>query len=220
MQLRLKESRTTRDLDLTMKETQAGFLDMLRAAAEVDLRDFFTFQISAPIKDLNAAPYGGARYHVEARLDGRTFEKFHLDVGIGDVWIEPLEKLEANDWFEFAGLSSPAFLTISSEQQFAEKVHAYSLPRGDGRLNSRVKDLVDLVLLIDSDTLDAKRITPALAATFNRRDTHKLPNELLPPPTAWKNPFAAMAAECSIDTDMNAAFEKVFAYFSKLKKLK
>ena len=27
--------------------------------------------------DLDAAPYGGARYPVESRLDGRAFVKFH-----------------------------------------------------------------------------------------------------------------------------------------------
>jgi hypothetical protein len=37
---------------------------------------------------------------------------------------------------------------ISQEQQFAEKVHAYTLPRKTP--NSRVKDLVDILLLIEN----------------------------------------------------------------------
>ncbi len=44
---------------------------------------------------LEAAPYGGARFPVEARLDGRIFVGFHLDVGIGDAVMEPLEVIEA-----------------------------------------------------------------------------------------------------------------------------
>ena len=38
--------------------------------------------------DLDGAPYGGARYPVESIMGGRTFVKFHLDVGIGDVVLD------------------------------------------------------------------------------------------------------------------------------------
>ena len=41
---------------------------------------------------------------------------------------------------------------IGREQQFAEKLHAYTLPRNSA--NSRVKDLVDMALLIGSGGLD------------------------------------------------------------------
>jgi len=41
---------------------------------------------------------------------------------------------------------------IAREQQFAEKIHAYTLPRS--ATNSRVKDLVDMALLISDSTLD------------------------------------------------------------------
>jgi hypothetical protein len=43
---------------------------------------------------------------------------------------------------------------IAREQQFAEKIHAYTLPRNAA--NSRVKDLVDLALLIGSGGLDKR----------------------------------------------------------------
>jgi hypothetical protein len=49
---------------------------------------------------------------------------------------------------------------IAREQQFAEKIHAYTLPRNAA--NSRVKDLVDLALLIGSGGLDKQRIMEAL----------------------------------------------------------
>jgi hypothetical protein len=47
----------------------------------------------------------------------------------------------------FADIASLKIPVISVEQHFAEKIHAYTLPRVSG-FNSRVKDLVDLVLLI------------------------------------------------------------------------
>ena len=50
-------------------------------------------------------------------------------------------------------LPATGFLAVSPEEQFAEKLHAYTLPRV-GRENTRVKDLVDLVLLIERTKLD------------------------------------------------------------------
>ena len=96
--------------------------------------------------DLDAAPYGGSRFPVEAQMAGRRFANFHLDVSAGDVLREPFEILEGNDWLGFAGIPKAKLPAISREEQFAEKLHAYTLPR-TGRPNSRVKDLVDMVLL-------------------------------------------------------------------------
>ncbi len=53
-------------------------------------------------------------------MAGRTFAKFHVDVGIGDESIEPTERMEGEGWFDFAGLPRPEFRMISREQQFAE----------------------------------------------------------------------------------------------------
>ena len=57
----------------------------VREAAETDSQDHFTFLIGEAVQDLDAAPYGGARFPVEARFAGHTFARFHLDVGTGDV---------------------------------------------------------------------------------------------------------------------------------------
>ena len=96
---------------------------------------------------------------------------------------------------------------IAREQQFAEKIHAYALPRNAA--NSRVKDLVDLALLIGSGGLDKQRIMEALRLTFERRGTHNLPASLVPPPADWQMPFHALAEECGLPTDVAAVFAGV-----------
>ena len=77
--------------------------EMLQAMAGVSLDDWFEYTIGPPVMDLTAAPYGGARYSVEARMDGRTFARFHLDVGIGDVAMQPLEMSSAATGFGSQG---------------------------------------------------------------------------------------------------------------------
>ena len=78
--------------------------------------------------DLDATPYGGARYPVEARLDNRTFVTFHLDVGIGDAVAVVPEWLTGKDLLGFTGIPSLRVAALAREQQSAEKLHAYTLP--------------------------------------------------------------------------------------------
>jgi hypothetical protein len=53
-------------------------------------------------------------------MDGRTFSRFHLDVGIGDVLIQPLQTIQGQDWLGFAGIPAAEMRVISKEQQVAE----------------------------------------------------------------------------------------------------
>jgi Nucleotidyl transferase AbiEii toxin, Type IV TA system len=214
LELRFKAARSTVDIDLTVQRVAASaggdqnqiVREMLQSAADISLGDWFEFAVGPAAMDLTAAPYGGARYPVEARMDERIFARFHLDAGVGDVVMRPLETIVCQDWLGFAGIESSRVLMIAREQQLAEKIHAYTLPRN--AVNSRVKDLVDLALLIGSRELDKRRILEALRLTFERRGTHDLAS-LVPPPADWQIPFQALAEECGIPTDIAAVFARV-----------
>jgi nucleotidyltransferase AbiEii toxin of type IV toxin-antitoxin system len=215
LELRFKAARSTVDIDLTVQRVAASasgdqnqiVREMLQSAADVSLGDWFEFAVGPASMDLTAARYGGARYPVEARMDERIFARFHLDAGVGDVVMRPVETIVCRDWLGFAGIESSRVLMIAREQQFAEKIHAYTLPRNAA--NSRVKDLVDLALLIGSGGLDEQRITEALRLTFERRGTHDLPASLVPPRADWQIPFQALAEECGLPTDVAAVFAGV-----------
>ena len=220
LELRFKAARATGDIDLTVQNvpgvkaaTNEALRAMLQTAADAPFRDWFRFVIGPPIMDLTAAPYGGARFPVEARMDDRTFARFHLDAGVGDVIVEPLETIACQDWLGFAGIESPRVVMITREQQFAEKIHAYTLPRNAA--NSRVKDLVDLALLIGSGGLDKPRILHALRLTIERRATHDLAS-LVPPPADWQVPFQALAEECGLPTNVVAVFAGVQAFVEEV----
>jgi hypothetical protein len=42
--------------------------------------------------------------------------------------IHPVERIETRDWLAFAGIEGSQVQLIAREQQFAEKIHAYTLP--------------------------------------------------------------------------------------------
>ena len=109
MELRIQAARTTRDIDLAIRQLpggarewdEAAIRNLLENAAGFDLGDSFEFIIGEPTMDLDAAPYGGSRYPVDAQMAGRRFAQFHLDVSAGDVLREPYEILEGRDWLGF-----------------------------------------------------------------------------------------------------------------------
>jgi hypothetical protein len=224
MELRFRpQARTTKDVDLSVDlapqvlpvDFSGSFRDRIQEAVDVDLGDYLTYRIGAPRQELTNAPRGGARYPCEAVLVGKTYAKFHIDVGCGDALIGEPERILGDDLLSFAGIPPASVLAISKPQQFAEKVHAYTFP-WSGRLNTRTKDLVDLVLLIERGLPDAAAIRSALRATFSARGTHPLPASLDPPPAAWAVDFPAMAAEAGLSTgDYLGAFTILRAFWTE-----
>lgn len=220
MELRYRpKARTTRDVDLTAASS-SGLTEMrelLQEAAALDLGDHLEFRIGRARRELPGAPEGGARFPVEALLAGKIFGRFHVDVGIGDhVGGEP-EVLMGEDLLGFAGVEPARALAIPRAQQFAEKLHAYTYA-WDDRENTRVKDIVDLVLLIERGELDPDDVAVAVRETFTRRDAHPVPSELSTPPASWASEFPALAEQAGLSTpDLHAAFEVVATYFSRLR---
>jgi hypothetical protein len=224
MELQLRIARTTVDIDLTLPAgsnlssedapASATVREMLQDAAGIDLGDWFVYTVRAPIMDLDAAPYGGARYPIECRMDGRIFARFHLDVGLGDVVIQPLQKIQGQDWLGFAGIPAAAMRLISKEQQIAEKLHAYTLPRSAP--NSRVKDLVDLLLLVRKGDMRHAQLAEAIRMTFGHRKTHSVPTTLNPPPESWETQFTELAVECGLSSRLAESFTEVRSFFDPL----
>jgi predicted nucleotidyltransferase component of viral defense system len=222
-ELRLRgHARSTKDIDLSIpREITASIgistldstlRDLLQQAARIDLGDWFRFRVGEPMMDLGGPPEGGTRFPVAALLD-RPFIEFHIDVGLGDLFSPPAEVLRGNDLLSFAGIAPPRVKVLRKEQQFAEKVHAYTYPRQ----NSRIKDLVDLVLFIEMEKLKPRVTVRCLRETFAHRATHPLPVELMPPPEGWRSGYAELAIECGLRTDtLDKAFETVSRYWAQL----
>jgi len=221
MELRTHSARTTKDIDLTLHDGTRLSKDpaergeqiraMLQEAAAIRLDDYFEFLVAEAREELDGAPEGGSRYPVEARMDGREFARFHVDIGIGDEVLEPLDIVTGEDWLAFGGIKAPSFPIISGEQQFAEKLHAYTLPRGE-RINTRTKDLIDMVLLILGEKLDKRKVSEAVRATFARRATHEFPRELAEPPKEWEPVFDGLAKECGLAMNVRQGFEVVYEF--------
>lgn len=190
LQFRLGErARTTQDMDLSLRETFSGegVHDMLVAAAFVDLGDWFLFEVARP------ADPAELRFPVQSLLDGRLFESFHIDVGLGDPITEPADILITPSLLAFAGFAPVVVPAYPLAQQIAEKVHALTRLYASGE-SSRVRDWVDILLMARWENLRAGSARQALLATFDRRGTHPLPKRMPRPPASWSRAFRRLRA--------------------------
>lgn len=199
-------ARTTHDLDLGLDLSLRGdpsigrgeVLQLLREAAAYPLQDFFVFSIPSEGQDILQEPAARAyRFTVQASLAARRFEDFRVDVGAGMQLVAPVEKIPESDILAFAGIMPGGFRAVSLAQHFAEKIHAYTLLR-EGRENTRVKDLVDITLILEVKGVDPVPVRSALEAVFEKRGTHLLPHEIPDAPASWAASFTATAKELNL----------------------
>jgi hypothetical protein len=98
-------------------------------------------------------------------------------------------------------------------QHLAEKLHAYIRPHATGA-NTRVKDLVDILLIAEQLRVDAAALRASLAATFAARGEPALPGSLPDPPSAWATTFHRLSAEVGLtNNDLPSAFAVAHAFF-------
>lgn len=226
LDLRFRDrARTTKDLDLGSDISLLGKAPLesaeiaarLRQAAGHPLADFFVFGIPGEgeeiVQEAGARAY---RFIVHAALAGRLFEEFKVDVATRPELVAPLEEVPESDTLAFAGIVPVRFRAISLSQQFAEKVHAFTLPWED-RENTRVKDLVDLVLMLEVAPPEPASVQAAVEGIFEQRGTHKLPTKIPDPPATWVGSYGVMAREIGLaHVAMDEATEFLRKYWSQL----
>jgi hypothetical protein len=200
--------RTTKDIDLgRLDDEPAATADFLAAQA-LDLGDFFTFGIQRTGQFDEALEGAAVRYHASAQLAGRPFEDVTVDVGFGDPVVPDPEMVRGAELLSFADIAPAEVPALPIERHIAEKVHAYTRTYEGGRPSSRVKDLVDLVMMASSFGLQAGRLRRALEATFSARNTHPLPSQFPPPQQDWRVPYRKTAEEVNLNPDIRLGYER------------
>lgn len=203
LEVRLKErARATKDLDLAIREdvkTGDEVRDLIIEGLAVDVDgDGFSFEVSPP-RDITAEMGGrpGWRFSIEASLAGKLFGQVRLDVVARPDEVTETERVLLPGSMSFAGFPTREVEVVAPTQHFAEKLHALTRSYGD-RENSRVRDLADLVLLIEDGFDDLSSVLAAARRVFHDRNTHDVPVEIPDPPASWTHVYAAMAEELDI----------------------
>jgi hypothetical protein len=203
LEVRWRErARTTRDLDLALRD-QPGDRQTLHEQLIEQLAydpdgDGFQFEVSSPhplAEDLAGRP--AWRFLVRALLAGREFATVRVDIAIRPEELIATERLPLPGTLSFAGFPDRDVEVVAPGQHFAEKLHALTR-RYPGRENTRVRDLADLVLLIEDGSLVPAEVARIARQVFATRATHDLPSEITDPPASWVDSYATLATEIDI----------------------
>jgi Nucleotidyl transferase AbiEii toxin, Type IV TA system len=208
------DARHTRDVDLL---SRAGDLRRaeraLRAAASLDLDDYFAFTLS-PGQRI-AQGRGAVRVGVVAFLGLKEFANFHVDLvaelsitGVPDA-VTPLVPLE------LPGLVTSTYSAYPLADHVADKVCALfeTHPRSSGlqEPSTRFRDLADLAIFAHTISIAASDLTVALTSEAKRRDL-TLPDRLAAPTGRdWPRGYARVARDAPrlVERDLASAIQTV-----------
>ncbi len=159
--------RPTRDADLLGfgPSDLESIAQTFRDIAGVKAEDGIIFDPkSVSVGDIRKdAGYAGARVVITGEL-AKAKCRTQIDIGFGDV-VTP-GPVHAVYPVLIVDLPPPRLRTYPVYTVVSEKLHAIALL---GMTNSRLKDYLDLWVLLDKETLDANTLALAIATTFARR---------------------------------------------------
>ncbi len=198
LEFRLRDrARATKDLDLAITNGEIDgttvrelLIDSL--SEDVD-GDWFTFRVQAPVAHaVDGAGRPAWRFSVESWLAGKPFTGVRLDVAARGEELAVTEQVRLPGTLSFADIPARSMETVDRKQHFAEKLHALTRDYGN-RPNTRVKDLADLVLLIEDGLVADAEVVKVTRHVFDVRATHPLPGIIPDPPPRWQAEYPAMA---------------------------
>lgn len=191
------KARMTKDLDFAARLAQPTGPEvrdlLIEALARDHDGDTFTFRVGPPTDLADDADGRSAwRFTAEAWLAGRVFSIIRVDVAARSEELAGTEQLPLPNTLAFAGMPEHSIEAVDRRQHFAEKLHAYTREYG-GRPNTRVKDLIDLVLLIENGLAPDPTLAETVRHVFAIRRTHPVPTEIPDAPPAWSADYPALA---------------------------
>ncbi len=201
LELRLgAQARTTKDIDVNWAIGEDEAVGLLLDAAAVTLDDRFEFALERSQVD-DDLPGGGQRWAVAATLAGREFERVAIDIGFATKPVLEPETIVSSHLLDFADIAPVRIPAVAIEQHVAEKLHAYTRTYAADMPSSRVKDLVNIVVIAHTTTIDADRLIRAIGDIFQRRGTHPVPHAVPPPPGDWGPGWRRLVTNVPADED-------------------
>ena len=204
LEVRLQDdARLTKDVDLGLRDevTNAADLhDRLIDALRVDpFADSFVLEVQRPTP-LAEDEVGRStwRASVTAHLAGTKFAGVHLDISPRSHELKDTDHVEVPNSLAFAGIPATIVEVVDIHRHAAEKFHGMLRDLGE-RENSRVRDLVDLVILLEHEMLDMSAVAAACVQVWSERNGTMPPATLPALPYSWPRSYERLAADLDLD---------------------
>jgi hypothetical protein len=181
---RVHDARHSRDVDLNhTSATLEAAVEELRVATATDLSDHVRF-IAASTHRINEPRHGlrgraNARLQVTPYIGVRPMHPFGIDVVVNTLITTAPDLHQVTPVVAMIGITSPPYRLYSVVDHVADKVCA-TMELYAGKPSSRHRDLIDLVIIACTQTIQASALAHAVDAERRYRG--------LPPIAAWVSP--------------------------------
>lgn len=195
-------ARATRDLDLAVRGDLAGESTLRETLVDSLASDIDGDQFRLSLLRMTSLPpleagRTGWRLSIRANLDAREFATVRADVVARTTETGRTERRRLPSALAFAGIPDVEIDVVDLDHHFAEKLAAYTADRGD-RENTRVKDLTDLVLLVETGLEPTHRLREVVEVVFAERN--ETPPVAVPaPPMSWGATYSSQAAAIELE---------------------
>ena len=174
-----EHARHSMDLDLFFEGEFADAIKSLQDVGHHDLGDFFDFDIT---EMRGIGTHGVRRLRVESFIGNKAFEHFRIDLVIASNMTQPPDLVGPLVPIQVPGLATSVYRVYSLVDHVADKHAAMIAKYNDGAASTRYRDLLDLVIIANTQPLDAAALRRALLSEYSARDlsapaTVELPNE-------------------------------------------
>ena len=204
LEVRLRDdARLTKDLDLGLRDNEVTADSLHERLIEVlaldPAGDRFVFAVGRPERMTEGAQHVTWRARVEARLADTMFGSIQLDIAPRPYELTATDHVELPSLLDFAGVPASVVEIIDIHRHAAEKLHAMTRDFGD-RENSRLRDLVDLVLMLEHEMLTPALLAARTTDVWAEREKSDPPPDLPPLPESWANRYGLLTEQLDIDT--------------------
>ncbi len=196
------DARHSRDVDLLHEHgTLADAVEQLRTAVTLDRGDQLQFQVTTTrVVAGGQQDVDGIRVGIEAFAGTKKVDTFHIDLVVGSVMTAEPDERPAPSAVNVLGIPAPTVRLYPVVDHVADKVCATEATYTSGLPSSRVRDLVDLVVIARTERLRLHALRAAIASERHHRGLP--PRTDFSPPAGWNNLYPELAKATSHCADL------------------
>lgn len=204
LEVRLKNvARLTKDIDVGLRDSVTDAADLHERLIDALLgdpfNDRFIFEVSMPTA---LREDGGGhltwRVSIQASLAGKPFGAIKLDVSPRAHELQATDSMPLPNSLDFAGIRTTEVEIVDVHRHAAEKFHAMTRDFGD-RENSRVRDLLDLVLLVENGLIRPNAVADAARQVWSERNGTEPPRSLPSLPASWPARYERLSDDHDVE---------------------
>ena len=199
MLARITDSRTTRDIDLDLVEKASAevVIQDLKTMVERDMGDWCRFVLDKYEETPDENGYSRLlKLRFSSYIGEQEKDPILIDLSLGSVITDSPQKITPVSRVEVDELAVSDYLVYPIADHIAEKVCAV-VEQHNGRSSSRVKDLVDLVMIALHETVLGSKLQTALRSEFAKRQLAMIASFRIP--DTWITQYPKVARQTFLE---------------------